>query len=301
MAVLEVNHISKSYGSFRAVDDISFVVEPGRMYGILGPNGAGKTTTIRMIMNILLPDSGEILLFGQKMNESLKDRIGYLPEERGLYVKMKVIDMLVFLGKLHNMTQREALEACDKWLEKLDLSGWRDKKIEELSKGMQQKIQFIATIMHNPDLIILDEPFSGLDPINTQVIKDIMMEFREEKKAIMFSTHQMESAEKLCDDILLINNGRKVLDGDLADVKKQYSRNAIQIEYDGDGEFLKSQALIEKSDNYGNYVEVILKKDADPNQLLKVLVEKLKIRRFECATSSLKEIFIETVRREQDV
>ena len=301
MAVLEVNHISKSYGSFRAVDDISFVVEPGRMYGILGPNGAGKTTTIRMIMNILLPDSGEISLFGQKMNESLKDRIGYLPEERGLYVKMKVIDMLVFLGKLHNMTQREALEACDKWLKKLDLSGWRDKKIEELSKGMQQKIQFIATIMHNPDLIILDEPFSGLDPINTQVIKDIMMEFREEKKAIMFSTHQMESAEKLCDDILLINNGRKVLDGDLADVKKQYSRNAIQIEYDGDGEFLKSQALIEKSDNYGNYIEVILKKDADPNQLLKVLVEKLKIRRFECATSSLKEIFIETVRREQDV
>ncbi len=183
MPVLEVNRICKSYGAFKAVDDISFEVEPGRMYGVLGPNGAGKTTTIRMIMNILLPDSGEVSLFGQKMNEALKDRIGYLPEERGLYVKMKVIDMLVFLGRLHNMNQKEALAVSDKWLGKLDLSEWRDKKIEELSKGMQQKIQFIGTIMHNPDMIILDEPFSGLDPINTQVIKDIMMALREENKA----------------------------------------------------------------------------------------------------------------------
>jgi len=301
MSILEVKNISKSYGSFRAVDDISFIVEPGRMYGVLGPNGAGKTTTIRMIMNILVPDSGEVSLFGQNMNETLKDRIGYLPEERGLYVRMKVIDMLVFLGKLHSMSQKEALSASDHWLAKLDLSEWREKKVEELSKGMQQKIQFIGTIMHNPDIVILDEPFSGLDPINTQVIKDIMMDLRQENKCIMFSTHQLESAEKLCDDILLINKGQKVLDGDLNDVKKQYSRDAIQIEYDGDGDFLKSQELIEKADDYGNYVEVILKKDADPNQLLKILLEKLKIQRFECTTSSLKDIFIETVGRDQDV
>lgn len=300
MSVLDVKKISKSYGSFKAVDDISFVVEAGRMYGVLGPNGAGKTTTIRMIMNILLPDKGEVLLFGQKMDECLKDRIGYLPEERGLYVKMKVIDMLVFLGRLHNMNQTEAVTASDKWLGKLDLSEWRDKKIEELSKGMQQKIQFIGTIMHDPDMIILDEPFSGLDPINSQLIKDIMMELRDQKKAIMFSTHQLESAEKLCDDILLINKGQKVLDGDLNWIKKHHSREAIQIEYEGDGEFLKSQELIEKSDDYGNYVEVILKKDVEPNMLLNVLVDKFKIKRFECTNSSLKDIFIETVGRNQD-
>ena len=301
MAVLEVHHICKSYGSFKAVDDISFNVEPGRMYGVLGPNGAGKTTTIRMIMNILLPDSGEVTIFGRQMEEQLKNRIGYLPEERGLYKKMKVIDMLVFLGRLHDLSTKEASQAADQWLEKLELTGWRDKKIEELSKGMQQKIQFIGTIIHNPDLIIFDEPFSGLDPLNTQVIKDIMMEMREQQKVILFSTHQLDSAEKLCDDILLINKGKKVLDGDLASIKRSHGRNAVQIEYDGDGEFLKSQPMVENFDNYGNYMEVILKKDGDPNQLLKALVEKFKIRRFECSTSSLKEIFLDNVRETQNV
>ena len=301
MSVLEVNHISKSYGIFKAVDDISFSVEPGRIYGMLGPNGAGKTTTIRIIMNILLPDSGQVALFGRQMNEQLKNRIGYLPEERGLYMKMKVIDMLVFLGRLHNLSQKEAVNVSELWLKKLTLSAWRDKKIEELSKGMQQKIQFIGTIMHNPDLIILDEPFSGLDPINAQVIKDIMMEMRDQRKVILFSTHQLDAAEKLCDDILLINKGQKVLDGDLATIKRSYGRNAIQIEYDGDGDFLKSQSMVEKYDDYGNYVEVILKDDSDSNQLLKVLVEKFKIRRFECSVSSLKEIFLANVREGQDV
>jgi ABC-2 type transport system ATP-binding protein len=301
MAIMEVHNISKSYGSFKAVDNISFVVEPGRMYGILGPNGAGKTTSIRMIMNILLPDTGHVSLFGQKMNEQLKERIGYLPEERGLYVKMKVIDMLVFLGRLHNMSQKRAIEAADHWLNRLDLTGWRDKKIEELSKGMQQKIQFIGTVLHNPDLLIFDEPFSGLDPINSQIIKDIMLEMREEKKAIMFSTHQLEAAEKLCDDILLINKGKKILDGDLATIRKRYGKNAIQLEYNGDGEFLKSQPIVDKFDDYGNYMEVILKDGVESNQLLKVLVDKFDIRRFESSTSSLKEIFLANVREEKDV
>jgi ABC-2 type transport system ATP-binding protein len=254
-----------------------------------------------MIMNILLPDSGHVALFGQSMDESLKKRIGYLPEERGLYVKMKVIDMLVFLGKLHQMPPKEALASSDRWLRELELIEWRDKKIEELSKGMQQKIQFIGTIMHNPDLIILDEPFSGLDPINTQLIKDILMNLRGENKSIMFSTHQLESAERLCDDILLINKGQKVLDGDIGDVKKRYGREAIQIEYEGNAEIIKNQSLVEKSDDYGNYIELILKKEADPNQLLKQLVDNIKIRRFECSTSSLKDIFIETVGSDQDV
>ncbi|MCK5344926.1 MAG: ATP-binding cassette domain-containing protein [Candidatus Heimdallarchaeota archaeon] len=301
MAILEIKNISKSYGDFKAVQDISFNVEEGRMYGILGPNGAGKTTTIRMIMNILMPDKGKITLFGQQMNEKLKNRIGYLPEERGLYVKMKVIDMLVFLGRLHALSQKESLDRAVTWLEKLELLEWKENKIEELSKDMQQKIQFIGTIMHDPDLIILDEPFSGLDPINTQLIKDIMMELREQKKAIMFSTHIMDAAEKLCDDILLINNGRKVIDGELAEIKKRFGKNAIQIEYDGDGDFLKSQPQIEKYNDYGNYVEVLLKKDTKSNDLLKAIVERLTIRRYECTASSLNEIFIETIRREKNV
>ncbi len=301
MSVLEVRDITKSYGDLKAVDHVTFQAENKRIYGVLGPNGAGKTTIIRMIMNILVPDSGTIMLFRQKMNDDLKRRIGYLPEERGLYTKMKVIDMLIFLGKLHVLSTAEAVANADIWLNRLELSQWRNNKIEELSKGMQQKIQFIGTIMHNPELIILDEPFSGLDPINTQLIKDIMLNLREQGASIMFSTHLMDAAEKICDDIMLINKGKIVLDGKLADIKKQHGRQTIQIEYDGDGEFLKSQSMIENFNDYGNYVEVVLQEEYDPNELLKVLVEKFKIRRFECTTSSLNEIFLETVGRNQNV
>jgi ABC-2 type transport system ATP-binding protein len=297
MPVLKLENVTKSYGDIKAVDNITYNVESGRIYGVLGPNGAGKTTTIRMIMNILVPDSGNITLFDQSMNDALKSRIGYLPEERGLYTKMKVIDMLVVLGKWHTMTQKEAINAADQWLKELELFEWRDKKVEELSKGMQQKIQFIGTIMHKPDLLILDEPFSGLDPINTQLIKDIMLRLRDEKRAIMFSTHMMETAEKICDDILLINKGQNVLAGALNNIKKQYGKNAIQIEYNGKGDFMKSLPMVENMDDYGQYVEIILKKEYTSTELLKVLVEKLDIIRFQNTESSLNEIFINLVGR----
>jgi ABC-2 type transport system ATP-binding protein len=300
MSILQIENISKSYGEIKAVQDVSFNVEKGRIYGVLGPNGAGKTTTIRMIMNILIPDSGKISLFEQSMSDALKKRIGYLPEERGLYAKMKVIDMLAFLGQLHDLTHKEAVEKSKKWLNTLDLSEWQEKKVEELSKGMQQKVQFIGTVMHDPDLIILDEPFTGLDPINAQVIKNIMMQLREAGKAIMFSTHLMDAAEKLCDDILLINKGRKVLDGELIEIKKHHGTNAVQIEYDGNGDFMNELDMIENLDNYGNYVEVRLKKGVTSQQLLKALVDKVEIRRFQDTESSLNDIFIEIVGRENE-
>jgi len=296
MSVLQIENISKTYGNLKAVQDVSFQVEQGRIYGILGPNGAGKTTMIRMIMNILIPDSGQINLFGQSMNDDLKKRIGYLPEERGLYAKMRIIDILTFFGELHEMNRHNANEKAKKWLKRMELDGWQDKKVEELSKGMQQKIQFIATIMHEPDVIILDEPFAGLDPINTQLIRNIMLELSEKNIAIMFSTHLLDAAEKICHDVLLINKGKKVLDGKLKTVKKEYSTNSVQIEYDGDGAFIKNLALIEKYEDYGNYIEVNLKGQNSSQELLKALIEKVEIRRFQISESSLNDIFISIVK-----
>ena len=301
MTVLEIEGVSKSFGKVQAVRDINFSVKTGRIYGVLGPNGAGKTTTIRMIMNILLPDSGQIRLFGQSMNDGLKRRIGYLPEERGLYAKMKVLDMLVFLGELHELSSGESAARSREWLKRVELDTWGQKKVEELSKGMQQKIQFIGTIMHQPDLIILDEPFAGLDPINTQMMKNIMLELKADNRAIMFSTHQMEVAEKICDDILLIDKGEKVLDGELVGIKKKYGSNAIQLEYDGDIQFLNSLKMIEKIDNYGNYVDIRLRKENTSKQLLQALIDKIEVRRFQTTESSLNDIFIEVVGRKAHV
>ena len=301
MTVLEIECVSKSFGKVQAVRDINFNVETGRIYGVLGPNGAGKTTTIRMIMNILLPDSGQIKLFGQSMNDGLKRRIGYLPEERGLYAKMKVLDMLVFLGELHELSPGESAARSRAWLKRVELDTWEQKKVEELSKGMQQKIQFIGTIMHQPDLIILDEPFAGLDPINTQMMKNIMLELKADNRAIMFSTHQMEVAEKICDDILLIDKGEKILDGELVGIKKKYGSNAIQLEYDGDIQFLNTLKMIEKIDNYGNYVDIRLRKENTSKQLLQALIDKIEVRRFQTTESSLNDIFIEVVGRKVHV
>jgi ABC-2 type transport system ATP-binding protein len=301
MTVLEIEGVSKSFGKVQAVRNINFSVETGRIYGVLGPNGAGKTTTIRMIMNILLPDSGQIRLFGQSMEDGLKRRIGYLPEERGLYAKMKVLDMLVFLGELHELSPGVAVARSREWLKRVELDSWEQKKVEDLSKGMQQKVQFIGTIMHQPDLIILDEPFAGLDPINTQMMKNIMLELKADNRAIMFSTHLMEVAEKICDDILLIDKGEKVLDGDLVSIKKQYGSNAIQLEYDGDIQFLNKLDLIEKIDDYGNYVEIRLRKECSAKQLLRALIDRIEVRRFQSTESSLNDIFIEVVGRKSNV
>ena len=298
MDVLNVNNIYKSFGDVQAVKNVSFTAQKGRIYGILGPNGAGKTTTIRMIMNIILPDNGDISFFNQPMNEKLKNQIGYLPEERGLYTKMTVVDMLVFLGELHGLSRKNVTKLAIDWLERMELQEWKDKKVEELSKGMQQKIQFIATIMHDPDLIILDEPFSGLDPINTQLIKDIILELKSREKAIMFSTHMMDAAEKLCDDIMLINHGEIILDGDIHKIKRDQGLNSIQIEYEGDGNFIKSLPMIEKINDFGNYTELQIKENHASRDLLKVLVEKVDIIRWQTKESSLHDIFINLVGRD---
>ncbi len=298
MSILRVENISKRFDKTVAVDNISFQIEKGKVYGILGPNGAGKTTTIRMIMNIIIPDSGEIEVLGEKNLKRINSKIGYLPEERGIYRKMKVNDVLKFLAELKEMKGKSAQSEIDKWLEKLDLTKWKKSKVEELSKGMQQKLQFIATVMPQPDILILDEPFLGLDPINTQLIKDIIMEEKERGTTIIFSTHQMESAEKLCDEIMLINKGKKILDGPVPEVKKQFGRKCVQISYTGDNSFLKSFEGIKSYNDFGNYVEVDLKAETNPQDLLKEIVDKISISRFEIMEPSLHDIFIKSVKGE---
>ncbi len=256
MAILEVQNISKRFDKHQAVDSISFSVDSGHIYGLLGPNGAGKTTTIRMIMNILAPDSGSIHLFGQKIDEDKKARIGYLPEERGLYPKMKTLDLLIFFGEMHGLSRNIAKEKALSWLDKLEFTSALEKTIQEMSKGMQQKIQIISALIHEPDLIILDEPFSGLDPVNVNLIKDVILELKNRNKAIMLSTHMMDTAEKLCDEVILINNGKKVLDGNLGLIRSDYGKNAIQLEYVGNASFIKNLDIVKRVNDYGNYLEI---------------------------------------------
>jgi ABC-2 type transport system ATP-binding protein len=297
MNVLEVENISKSFGDLKAVDQISFAIGAGVSFGLLGPNGAGKTTTIRMITNIIIPDSGRISILNNGDFSITSNYLGYLPEERGLYRKMKVGELLFFLAKLKTMNRNEAKKEIDYWLERLELMEWKKKKVEELSKGMQQKLQFIGTILHKPKLLILDEPFMGLDPINTKVIRDIMLELKEAGTTIIFSTHLMENAEKLCDEIFLIDEGKNVLSGRLSEVKKSFGKENVILEFDGDDEFLETSMQIKKYNNYGNYVEVQLKKDADPQKLLAEAMKGARIRKFEIKEPSLNEIFIETVEK----
>ncbi len=294
MAILEVKNISKSFASLKAVDDISFSIDEGDILGVLGPNGAGKTTTIRMIMNIIVPDSGTVNLLNNTQRSST-NLIGYLPEERGIYRKMKLINVLLFLAKLKEMKMSEAIIQIDYWLERLDLMEWKKKKIEELSKGMQQKLQFIATILHKPKLLILDEPFLGLDPINTKLIKEIILELKANGTTIIFSTHQMESAEKLCNKIMLINKGKKILSGKIGEVKESFGKRNIHLEYDGKDDFLNNSNLIKKFDNFGNYVEIQLKKEVSSQNFLKEIISMIKIKKFEIEEPSLNDIFIETV------
>ncbi|RMH60562.1 MAG: ATP-binding cassette domain-containing protein [Calditrichaeota bacterium] len=292
MPLLKVEHVSKSFNDHIAVDDISFTLDAGVVYGILGPNGAGKSTTIRMIMNILVPDKGRINLFGASMNEDLKNRIGYLPEERGLYPKMKVADVLTFLGELHNLTPADARQRAMRWLERLDLAGHAHQKVDTLSKGMQQKVQIIGSLLHDPSLLILDEPFSGLDPVNTNLIKDIMLELKNEGRAIMLSTHMMETAEKLCDRILMINHGHLVLEGPLDKLQQRYGSQSLQVEYNGDAAFVRELPMIQKADIYANYMEIRLKDAAMRKEFLKIIADKLDIISFKSQKSSLNEIFI---------
>ncbi len=295
MKAIEVENISKQYGSFYAVKDLSFDVPKGSVYGLLGPNGAGKTTTIRMIMNVIIPDQGSIRVLGEKMSEKMKARIGYLPEERGLYPKMKVGEQLVFLSDLKGFRGQEAKKNIDTWIERFDLSKWKEKKAEELSRGMQQKVQFIATVVHKPELIILDEPFSGLDPVNTKLLKDIMLEMKGEGVTIIFSTHRMEQVEMICDNICLINKAQSVLKGNLSEIKRNYGKNMIILEYDGDGRRIRDYSDIEKIDDYGRYMEIKLKDRADPQEFLAFLAGKVRVDRFEIKEPTLNAIFIDKV------
>src|SRR5438067_6437164 len=285
---LVLNHISKTFGDFTAVSDLSLQVKPGRVFGLIGPNGAGKTTTIRMIVNITIPDSGSIELLGQRMTTALQDRIGYLPEERGLYKKMKVGEQLRFFAELKDIHGKEADARIDKWLAKLQLSDWKDKRTKELSKGMQQKVQFITAVIHDPDLLILDEPFSGLDPVNVDIMKETILEQKAARKTIILSTHQMEIAEKLCDDVCMINRAHKVLDGRLREIRRSFSRNAVALQFAGGDGLLSDVTLVANQRQKGDDTEVLLAAGANPQLLLKRLVESgAVIRRFELVEPTL--------------
>jgi ABC-2 type transport system ATP-binding protein len=293
---VRLDQVRKSFGEFTAVKDLSLAVRAGRIFGLLGPNGAGKTTTIRMIVNITAPDSGTIELFGQRITPTLQDRIGYLPEERGLYKKMKIGDQLKFFAGLKNITGKEVDRRIDNWLARVKLSEWKNKKSMELSKGMQQKIQFITAVLHEPDLVILDEPFSGLDPVNVELLKDVVLELKRTGKTVIFSTHQMELAEKICDDICLINRSQKVLDGSLREIKKSFGRNAVALRMEGSNGILNDPSLVTNVQTHSDEVEVLLAPGATPQQFLRKLVDSgANVSKFEMIEPSLHDIFIEKV------
>jgi len=294
---LVLEHVTKSFGDFTAVSDLTLQVRPGRVFGLIGPNGAGKTTTIRMIVNVTAPDSGSIQLFGQQMNTALQDRIGYLPEERGLYKRMKVGEQLRFFAELKSLNAAEADQRIDEWLKRLELTAWKEKRTKELSKGMQQKIQFITAVIHDPDLVILDEPFSGLDPVNVELMKETILGQKSAGKTIILSTHQMEIAEKLCDDVCMINRAHKVLDGKLREIRRSFSRDAVALQFEGGDGVLNDATLVANQRQKGDDTEVLLAAGANPQLLLKRLVESgAVIRRFELVEPTLHDIFIEKVK-----
>ena len=293
---VRLDRVSKSFGEFTAVDRLSLAVRAGRIYGLLGPNGAGKTTTIRMIVNITAPDTGTIQIFGRKIDAALQDRIGYLPEERGLYKRMKIVDQLRFFAELKNVSGKEVDHRIDQWLERLKLSEWKNKKSMELSKGMQQKVQFITAILHEPDLLILDEPFSGLDPVNVELLKDIVLDLKRSGKTIIFSTHQMEVAEKICDDLCLINRSKKVFEGTLREIRSSFGRNSVALRYEGGDGVLEDPQLVSKVERHADEVEALLAEGASAQTLLRRLIESgATIGKFEMVEPSLNDIFIAKV------
>ncbi len=294
MAIVALDRISKSYESKVAVKDLSFRIEPGEMFGLLGPNGAGKTSTIRMMIGITMPDSGTVSLFEQPFRRESLARVGYLPEERGLYKKMKVLDQLVLLGQLHGLDNTTATTRAKTWSERLQIADSLDKKTEELSKGMQQKIQFISTLLHEPGLIIMDEPFSGLDPVNATLLQDALLELRGAGKAILFSTHRMDQVEKLCDSICLMDHGAAVLAGNMREVKSRFERDRVVVEFEGDASFLQHPVVAEAK-NFNGHAELRLKPQADAQQLLRAAIAVARVNRFELVEPSLEEIFIQTV------
>ena len=296
MALVELENIRKVYDTKVAVEGLTLKIEPGTMFGLLGPNGSGKSSTIRMIIGITRPDSGVVKLFGKPFEREALKRIGYLPEERGLYKKMNVLDQLVFFGQLHGLDTAVATKRAFAWSERMQIAEALPKKTEELSKGMQQKIQFIAALLHEPELIIMDEPFSGLDPVNAALLMDTLVDLRRSGKAILFSTHRMDQVEKLCDAIALISRGRLVLEGGMREVKSRYPRNRVEVQFEGDDSFLR-HASVESMKHYGGLAEIKLEGAApDAQALLKeALAHGTRISRFEVKEPTLEEIFIETV------
>lgn len=295
MTVINVDHIKKSFGKNHAVNDVSFEVQKGRIFGLLGPNGAGKTTTIRMINNILTPDVGSITINGVESSPETQRMIGYMPEERGLYKKMKVEEQLLYLSQLKGMSTKAAKKAIHYWLERFEASDWTKKEVGELSKGMSQKIQFIATIAHDPDIYIFDEPFSGLDPINSDMLKDIIIELKNNGKTILFSTHRMEQVEQMCDDICLFNKGKAVLQGNLRDIKKSFGKNTINLEFNGDSSFLDKLEGVRLNNRSTNFVEIRVLNGQNMQDILRLAMEHTEVTKFEQIEPSLNEIFISTV------
>jgi ABC-2 type transport system ATP-binding protein len=293
---VQLDRVSKTFGEFTAVKELSLNVRAGRVFGLLGPNGAGKTTTIRMIVNITAPDTGTITIFGGKINAALQDRIGYLPEERGLYRRMRIIDQLRFFAEIKNVRGKQVDAKIDRWLERVKLPEWKYKRSMELSKGMQQKIQFITSVLHDPDLLILDEPFSGLDPINVELLKDIVLELKRAGKTIIFSTHQMEIAERICDDICLLNRSQKVFEGSLREIKSSFGRNSVAVRCEGGDGVLEDPALVSKLVHHADESQALLAQGADAQVLLRRLIDSgAKIGKFEMVEPSLNDIFITKV------
>jgi ABC-2 type transport system ATP-binding protein len=294
MNAVELSGLRKSFGEFVAVHDISLTVPRGTIYGFLGPNGAGKTTTIRMMMSIFYPDAGSISILGEPNSESIKDRLGYLPEEKGLYKNMTSIDLIAYFGRLKGLSKKEARERAAALMTKYGLGEWIDTKTKALSKGMGQKVQILATLIHDPELVILDEPFSGLDPVNVEVVRSAILEMKRAGKTVIFSTHVMEQAEQICDSVVLINRGHVVLDGRISDVRTSGGRT-VHLDYEGDGAFLSSLRGIERVNDAGKHAEFVLKEGTDADDLLKQLVGRVKIRSFDTREASLHEVFVRAV------
>jgi ABC-2 type transport system ATP-binding protein len=290
MNVVEIENVTKTFGSVTAVDNLSLNVPKGCIYGFIGPNGSGKTTTLRMIMNIFYPDSGIIRTFGEETYGTISSRIGYLPEERGMYKKMKVRDLLQFYGELKS--GQKVNKEVDYWLDRLDLSEWADKKIETLSKGMGQKVQFIATIVSKPELIILDEPFTGLDPVNVEAIKNAVLDLRAQGATVIFSTHDMNVAEKMCDFIFMIFKGQKVLDGTLVSIQDEYGNDTLRIRIEGGVSVLQDLAGVEKIADFGQLQELRLRPDDDHQKILSEIMNRTRVYSFELAKPTLYDIFL---------
>lgn len=298
--MLSVNDLTKTYGAKRALDGVSFEVKPGKIFGLLGPNGAGKTTTIRISLGIIEPDSGSVLFGGKELTVDMKASLAYLPEERGLYRKSKVIDVLIYFGGLRNVPPVEAKKRALHWLQKFELSNVANHKVDELSKGMQQKVQFISCLLHDPELLILDEPFSGLDPVNQIVMKDLIREMKSAGKTIIFSTHQMEQAEKLCDQICLINKGKVVLYGDLGEIKRNHGNDTIHMEFEGDSSNLAGLKKLASMDVYENYAEVRTNEGIGRHEFLRQAVDLVDVTKFSVEEASLNSIFIEAVKADEE-